>query len=234
LPGRALFVLAHHSPAVSFSLNRHAQPDGGPFLAPLIPPYCIESTHATLEALPMATMTTPIFGIAPPQAREATHLVVWPTIGAHWLGRLAGRIAGTPLPAESLRILRAAAVAASIPAGLAAFAWMLMPFVARRYKVTNRRVMVLKGLRGDLDRSIDLVDFDHIDIEILPGQAWLHAGDLVFRQGGVEKFRLEGVGRPEVFRASCLKIHQAVVSVAEVLQQQAQPAVEPGAAASNS
>ena len=64
-------------------------------------------------------------------------------------------------------------------------------------------------------------EFDAIDVEILPGQEWLHAGELVFRRQGAEVFRLSGVSRPEPFRQACLEAQTAMVSVRDVLQNQA-------------
>ncbi len=56
---------------------------------------------------------------------------------------------------------------------------------------------------------------------VLPGQAWLHAGEMVFRRGGAEVFRLPGVLRPEVFRQVCWKARTARLSMEQVIRQQA-------------
>ena len=58
-------------------------------------------------------------------------------------------------------------------------------------------------------------------MEVLPGQEWLYAGDLVFTRAGSEALRLAGVSRPEVFRQVCLTAQKALVSVREVVQRQA-------------
>ena len=110
---------------------------------------------------------------------------------------------------------------ATIPISLAVFAWQLMPFVARRYRLTNRRVVIQKGLSAVDEAAVGLDEFDAIDIEILPGQKWFHAGDLAFRRQGEEVFRLPGVSRPEPLRQSCLKARTAMLSVRDVLQKQA-------------
>jgi len=57
------------------------------------------------------------------------------------------------------------------------------------------------------ERWVELSRFDAIDVIVRPGQAWYPAGDLIFRKGQVETFRLEGVSRPETFRQTCLKAH---------------------------
>lgn len=73
-------------------------------------------------------------------------------------------------------------------------------------------------------KSIELDRFDTIEIDCKPGQAWFAAGDLVFKQGDVEKFRLEGVSRPESFRQTCLKSHMSYVGVKQALDRAAIPA----------
>lgn len=69
-------------------------------------------------------------------------------------------------------------------------------------------------------KAVDLDNFDTIEIEILPGQAWFQAGDLVFKKGVVEMFRLEGVSRPEAFRQTILKAHRSYVGVKQALQRE--------------
>ena len=58
--------------------------------------------------------------------------------------------------------------------------------------------------------SIGLDEFDSIEVSVLPGQDFLHAGDLVFQRDGKEVFRLSGVSRPEGFRQVCLKARNAL------------------------
>jgi hypothetical protein len=87
--------------------------------------------------------------------------------------------------------------------------------------LTNRRVLIQKGLSAVDEAAVGLDEFDAIDVAILPGQEWFHAGDLVFRRGGEEVFRLPGVSRPEPLREACLKARTAMISVRNVLEKQA-------------
>ncbi len=73
-------------------------------------------------------------------------------------------------------------------------------------------------------KAIELDRFDSIEIDRKPGQAWFDAGDLVFKRGDVETFRLEGVSRPESFRHTCLKSHASFVGVKQALERAAVPA----------
>ena len=66
---------------------------------------------------------------------------------------------------------------------------------------------------GDEIKSISLDRFDSIDVVVEPGQAWYKAGDLVFRLGPVETFRIAAVPRPETFRQTCLKANMSFVGV---------------------
>lgn len=89
----------------------------------------------------------------------------------------------------------------------------VLPFVGQRYTLTNRRVVVYRGLLIAEDKAVDLDGFDAIDVVVQPGQGWYDAGDLVFKQKNIEKFRLDAVSYPEAFRATCLKAHSALKGV---------------------
>ena len=73
---------------------------------------------------------------------------------------------------------------------------------------------------GEEVAAVSLDSFDAIDVHVLPGQEWYPAGDLVFRKGTVETFRVSGVPRPETFRQTCLKAQRAHASVKQALERQ--------------
>lgn len=166
-------------------------------------------------------MNQPIAGVVPSELAEVTCKVFWPTIGATRAGRLVGQLGAVSIGWGEFFTLGKLLAVAAIPLSLVVFAWQLMPFVCRRYTLTNRRIIIRKGLSAVDGRWISLDDFDSIDVEVLPGQAWLHAGDLAFRRGNVEVLRLAGVSRPETFRQVCLTARTALVSVQNVVQRQA-------------
>lgn len=151
---------------------------------------------------------------------EATLMTVWPGIGAFAPGRWVGRLGGVAWGRGFFTAGKVFALGA-IPLALGVYAWRLMPFLARRYRLTSRRVVVLRGLFGGDERAIALEGFDEIRVELLPGQAWVRAGDLVFLLRGEEVFRLAGVVHPQVFREVCLEARTALVSVEKVLIEQA-------------
>ena len=151
---------------------------------------------------------------------ESTVMVIWPTIGATRAGRLVGQIVGIEPRWDRFLLLRKLLALTTIPLSLAVFAWQLLPFVCRRYRLSDRRLAIQKGLRACDERQIALDQFDTIDIERLPGQAWLNAGDLVFKLSGSEVFRLPGVSRPETFQRTCCETRDALLAVRQVMAAQ--------------
>jgi hypothetical protein len=171
-------------------------------------------------------MTQPIAGVAPTGIQEVTVMTVWPSLSATAFGRFWGRlfaievgfrVFGVPLTIGRLMAL------ASIPFMVALYFLMRLPRfpgvvigIKNRwcwvYRLTNRRVVVENPFGAEI-KGVSLDRFDAIDVVIEPGQAWYKAGDLVFRLGAVETFRIWGVPRPETFRHTCLKGQMSFVGV---------------------
>jgi len=180
-------------------------------------------------------MSQAIAGVVPATERETTMMTTWPTLGATAYGRWWGRrfanklgitIFGIPFTIGRLLAL------VSIPFVMPLYFHMLLPRVplaiiprlpfvkffapnnsCRRYRLTNRRVIVEQPYGGGEQQSVSLDRFDSIEVNVLPGQEWYPAGDLVFKNGEIETFRLSGVPHPEPFRQTCLKAHQGFVGV---------------------
>lgn len=168
-----------------------------------------------------------IAGVAPATETEVTIMTVWPSLGATGYGRLWGRCFGNKLGVTLFGVpitLGRLLALASIPFVLPVYFHMLiprLPFIVfgfsnsacRRYRLTNRRVIVEHGFGDGEQQSVSLDRFDSIEVEVLPGQEWYPAGDLVFRSGQTETLRLTGVPHPEPFRQTCLKAHTGFVGV---------------------
>lgn len=165
-------------------------------------------------------MKQAIAGVTPSETAEVTVMTVWPSISATEPGRMLGKLYAIRSGIGNFLTLGKLFMAATIPLALGLYALGFLPFVSRRYRLTNRRVIVQKGLTALNDRFIALDDFDAIDVQVLPGQAWYHAGDLVFRKGQVETFRLGGVSRPEAYRQTCLKTRLGFVGARRETQRQ--------------
>ena len=132
-----------------------------------------------------------------------------------------GRLAAIRLGWGELFTFGKLLAVATLPLSLLVYFWQLTPYGCRRYMLTNRRIIIRKGLMAVDQRWIGFEDFDTVDIDVLPGQAWLHAGDLVLRRGGVEVLRLAGIPRPEAVRQVCLNMRTALLSVRNVVERQA-------------
>jgi hypothetical protein len=156
----------------------------------------------------------PIAGVTPPETREVTVMTVWPTLAAYGAGRMMGRLCNIQIGFGFFTLGKLLALLL-IPPAIGLFAFSLLPGVMKRYKLTNRRVIVQTGLRGIDERWVDFDRFDSIEVEVLPGQEWFPAGDLVFRNGQIETFRLAGVSRPETFRHTCLAARRGYLGAAE-------------------
>lgn len=169
-------------------------------------------------------MKQAIAGITSPSDKEATVMTVWPSVAAmSLLGIPLGLILGRLYAIRTgfyIFTLGNLFCLLTIPLALILYLKRIGPFVGRRYRLTNRRIVVERGLSSKEEKSLGLDQFDAIDIRVRPGQEWYDAGDLVFRQGSVERFLLEGVSRPEAFRHVCLKAHQGYVGVQQALQRE--------------
>lgn len=140
-------------------------------------------------------------------------MTVWPSVGSTALGQALGRIYRIKNGFGPFSIGRLALLA-TIPLGMMLYLSLRLPWALRRYRLTNRRVTVERGINPKVERYVDLDRFDAIDLVVQPGQEWYDCGDLVFRRGQIETLRLQGVSRPEPFRQTCLKVRQSYVSVA--------------------
>ncbi len=161
-------------------------------------------------------MTNAIAGV-PNSVGDTTVMTVWPSVSRYALGRFLGKLYAIQLGTYIFRVGNLIALLTA-PLGAMLYVLRLAPVVGVRYRLTNRRLIVERGLRGVEERFVDLDRFDTIEIDVRPGQAWYHAGDLIFRMGNVETFRLEAVSRPQAFRQVCLKSCQAYTGVNQALR----------------
>jgi len=153
-----------------------------------------------------------ISGVVPPGVAEATVMTVYPSVASTGIGQALGRLYRIKRGVGPISIGRLSLLA-TIPLGLMLYLSLRLPWAIRRYRLTNRRVCIERGVNPQVEQYVDLDRFDAIDVVVAPGQEWYAAGDLVFRRGQIETLRLPGVSRPESFRQTCLKVRQSYVSV---------------------
>jgi hypothetical protein len=166
-------------------------------------------------------MKQAIAGVAPPELSEVTIMTVWPSIAGTTIGQLLGRLFSIRAGFGDVLTVGNLLAGLSIPLALALFFRNLAPWNLRRYRLTNRRVVVDQGPKAKVERWIDLDKFDAVEVVVEPGQEWYPAGDLVFRRGNIETLRLAGILRPESFRQTCLKAQRAYTSVQRAVDEQA-------------
>ncbi len=154
-----------------------------------------------------------IAGVAPPELAEVTIMSVWPSMAATPIGRMLGKLYMIRSGVGNVFTLGKFIALVTIPIALVIYLVRILPWRCIRYRLTNRRLLIERGVRGDLVQGISLDDFDAIDVAVLDGQEWYPAGELIFRKGPIETFRLSGVRRPETFRQVCLKAQRSVTLV---------------------
>lgn len=162
-------------------------------------------------------MKQPIAGVAPAEISEVTVMTVWPSNSVYLPGRLLGRLYAIGWPNLYIFKLGNLMALASIPVALMLFFMRLAPWFGIRYRLTNRRLIVQRGLQGMAEKWVDLDRFDEVEIDVRPGQAWYVSGDLIFKLRGVETFRLGGVSRPEAFRTLCVNAARSNAGVRKAL-----------------
>lgn len=146
--------------------------------------------------------TQAVAGLMPPQSGEALIREAWPALYALAPGvvGLAKRLIYTVILAPVGWLLLA-------PLFMLRFA----PFICRRYAVTNRRVMIQRGIKPKASQEIALAEID--DVRVVPGSvdSFYFTGDLEIVSRGEVKMKLAGVPEPEGFRWAILNAMAAWV-----------------------
>jgi hypothetical protein len=141
-----------------------------------------------------------VAGLMPPQLSEAMIREVWPTImdGSPAIAALGSKLIKTVF--------------------LAPLGWMLngllfgkkfMPFVCKRYTLTNRRLMVRRGLRPASVHEVALKDIDDVRLDANSYDAFYRSGNLDVVSGGNVVLKLTGVPEPESFRHAIINAVKA-------------------------
>jgi hypothetical protein len=87
----------------------------------------------------------------------------------------------------------------------------LLPFVATRYTLTNRRIMVRRGWTGKPTHQVALADVDEVRVVTNGNSDFFRAGDLEIVSKGQVVLRLTGIPEPESFRHAILNTRNAWV-----------------------
>jgi hypothetical protein len=140
-----------------------------------------------------------VTGLVPPQVGEALIRETWPSVIATPLALLA-----RPTQVMTEIVYLRPLVWLTWPLLLLPFLLKIMPFVARRYMLTNRRLLVGRFGRTRPIHEIALADIQ--DVRIAPGSfnAYYRSATLEVLSKGAVALRLPGVPDPESFRLAIL------------------------------
>lgn len=141
----------------------------------------------------------PVTGVVPPQLAEAIVRETWPGV--------------TDVP-----ILASVAESLSRTLILAPLAWLLLapcyfkkvlPFVGKRDTLTNRRLMIRRGLKARSSHELALSAIEDVRIMTGSGSAYYHTATLEILSEGKVALSLTAVANPETFRRAILTAKQA-------------------------
>lgn len=146
--------------------------------------------------------TQAVTGLVPPQQDEARIREKWPSI-----------IARIPPLATAARLLTRTTILAPLAWILMApfFALKFMPFVMRRYTLTNRRVMVRAGWSGRPVQDVALADIDEVRVIMDANSDFYRTGTVDIVSKGQVLLSLPGTGEPVGFRHAIINARNAWV-----------------------
>lgn len=140
-----------------------------------------------------------IAGLFPPQLGEALIRQAWPSVAAF------------PAIASLGRTLILSYVGA--PLGwalmLPVYFAKILPFVARRYTITNKRVMIQTGLKPQPIAEVELTKIEDVRIQKDVNSEFFRSGNLELITDGKVALTLVGVPEPESFRICILSATRA-------------------------
>jgi hypothetical protein len=167
----------------------------------------------------MGTMTDGrqqvITGVVPPETNEAMIREVFPSVARHaavaGLGRAVSELAGKL--ARTVILLPVALVVAPVGWVIMApfYFGKVLPFLAMRYTLTNRRLMVRRGLKAKPSEEVALKDIDDIRLQTDANSDFFMAGTLEVISQGKAVLTLKGVPGAEAFRRNILDACKAWV-----------------------
>jgi PH (Pleckstrin Homology) domain-containing protein len=140
-----------------------------------------------------------ITGVVAPQAGEALIREVFPSVAAMPAVASLGRM-----------LIRSIALAPLGWALMLPFYFLkILPFLARRYTLTNRRVMLRRGLKPVPDGEVKLSEIDDVRVVTDANSQFFRAGTLEIVSGGKVALTLPGCPEADAFRISVLNACRA-------------------------
>jgi hypothetical protein len=152
-----------------------------------------------------STMSPPTFkqaitGLTPPQSAEAQIRTVWPAVTG----------ASAPLANLARKMMWTIVLA---PIGWLILAPLyfkkILPFLARRYTLTNRRIMIQRGLKPHPIAEAALNEIDEVRLVESSYSPFYKSATLEVVSKGKVLLTLPGVPDPEAFRQSIINAYKA-------------------------
>jgi hypothetical protein len=165
-------------------------------------------TDTTLPAPTATSASAPkgpaVTGLVPPERGEAIIREAWPSVASGGLSRLAHKLMRTIILAPVAWLLL-------LPLFLKKIG--LLPFAARprRYTLTNRRLMIQKGLKPKPLQEIPLAAIDDILIDEASKNNFYRCADLEVWSQGKMALKLTAVPEAESFRRAVINAYKAWV-----------------------
>lgn len=142
-----------------------------------------------------------VTGVTPPEVGEAKIREVWPSVASSpAIAGLGQKLTGTIILAP---------LAWLIMAGV--YFGKLLPFAARRYTLTNRRIMIRRGWKATPSHEVPLDKIDDVRVVNDSLSNFFRAGTLEIVSGGSVALTLPGVPEAEAFRIAILNARNAWV-----------------------
>jgi hypothetical protein len=88
----------------------------------------------------------PIAGVVPSEMKEVTVMTVWPSVAKYGLGLALGQAYAIRWPDVYIFRLGNLLALLAIPLSLPLFFLRIAPGIGTRYRLTNRRIIVERGL----------------------------------------------------------------------------------------
>ena len=147
------------------------------------------------SSFPPAGMTPAVTGLIPPSLREGLIREAFPTV--------VGLSAGAAMLAKKLmQSLVLAPLGFLVLAPI--FALKFAPFLCKRYTLTNRRLMIQRGIKPSSVQEIALIDIDEVRSNDAAVDPFYVSGTLEIVSNGQVVMTLPGVPEPEGFRHAIL------------------------------
>ncbi|SRR5579883_1358041 len=142
-----------------------------------------------------------VTGIVAPQVGEALIREVFPSVAAHpGVARLGRTLTRTIIGAPVAWLIM-----------LTVYFGKALPFLGRRYTLTNRRLMIRKGVSRRPSWEVSLAEIDDVRVQLDDNSEFFRAGNLEILSQGKVLATLPGVPEPESFRQSIINAFKAWV-----------------------